>query len=79
MSAKKSESIHRNHVAIRIDQAVVARIDAHAARMHTPGVKPTRSNAVRALIELGLQAVDENGLDAVLESISGERTVNDEP
>ncbi len=46
------------HVAVRLDEGVVARIDALLPRLSTEWRAGKRSDALRALILLGLQRVD---------------------
>lgn len=47
-----------NHVSARVDAATVTRLDALAALVTPPGIKPSRSLAVRACIVTGLDTLE---------------------
>ena len=52
-----------DHVSIRLDAAIVARLDALAPRIAPPGAKPVRAIAIRACILAGLDVIEAQ-LDA---------------
>lgn len=45
-------------VAARVDERTLKRIDAHRERLGAPGTKPTRSDAVRNLVDRGLNEAE---------------------
>jgi len=47
-------------VAFRLPAAILAKLDEHVARLRrlVPGVRLTRADAVRALLERGIEAVE---------------------
>jgi hypothetical protein len=45
-------------VAARFDEKTVERIDRHRERLVAPGTKPTRSDALRNLVEKGLNEAE---------------------
>ena len=49
---------HHNHVAVRLDEATQARIDAVAKTLSKPWGKATRSDALRAVILAGLDTLE---------------------
>ena len=55
MSDPKSE-----HVAVRLDTATIARIDALAPRVAFASIVPTRSDIMRALIGMALEDAEKN-------------------
>ena len=55
MSDPKSE-----HVAVRLDTATIARIDALAPRVAIASIVPTRSDVLRALILTALEDAEKN-------------------
>jgi predicted Zn-dependent protease len=48
----------RDHVAVRLDAATQARLDAVAETIRVPWGKATRSEALRAVILAGLDALE---------------------
>jgi predicted Zn-dependent protease len=49
---------HRDHVAVRLDAATQARIEAVAEKIRMPWGKATRTEALRAVILAGLDALE---------------------
>lgn len=47
-----------NHVSARVDATTVTRLDALAPVVALPGIKPSRSIAVRACIVAGLDTLE---------------------
>jgi predicted transcriptional regulator len=45
-------------VGLRVDDALLARLDALAAQLSRPGAEVTRSDALRLLIGKGLDAIE---------------------
>lgn len=45
--------------AIRLDQSVIDRLDAAAAKLSRPGLAVTRSDAMRICLLTGLQAIEK--------------------
>ena len=58
MSESDLESFPRGHVAVYLDKAIVARLDALARHLSTPSRPITRSDALRALALLGLAVAE---------------------
>ena len=48
-----------DHVSTRLDATTIARLDAVLPSVTPPGVKPTRSMAVRAAILTGLDVLEK--------------------
>ncbi len=69
----RDHAAHRG-VEVRIEPEVVARIVALQSVLCVPGSKPNRSDAVRALVEIGLAEVEEKGLQEVLRGAGFEVT-----
>jgi hypothetical protein len=44
----------RRHVSVRIDEPTLARLDALAVELQRPGASPVRSEAILAVLLLGL-------------------------
>ncbi len=59
-----AETKKGENVGVRLDAALLARVDATRARMaaRVPGMSVSRSNALRALILAGLGATDGQGV-----------------
>jgi hypothetical protein len=57
----KSETKHEpTHVAVRLDKAVVARVDARAPRLSEPWGDATRSEVLRALLLTALADAEQD-------------------
>ena len=55
MPRSKSTALPRGHVAVRLDEATIARLDALLALYALPGRDATRSDGLRAVILAGLE------------------------
>lgn len=55
MPRSKSTSLPRGHVAVRLDEATIARLDALLPLYALPGRDATRSDGLRAVILAGLE------------------------
>jgi hypothetical protein len=53
MDPSNEASAPKGHVAVRLDEATIARIDALMPLYALPGREPTRSDALRALLFAG--------------------------
>ncbi len=62
----REKRVPGEHIALRVEQTLIDKIDAVAKEICFVGSKPARSMALRALIHLGLHEVDRVGLDAFL-------------
>jgi hypothetical protein len=51
------------HVAVRLDEPTLARVDALIPGLSTPWRKAKRSDVLRALIHAGLEAQSRSGPD----------------
>jgi hypothetical protein len=58
MSEADANDPSRGNVAIRIDKETVARLDALAPHVSTPGRRATRSDTLRSVIMLGLRVAE---------------------
>jgi hypothetical protein len=54
MPRSKGPNDRRAHVAVRLEPAIVARVDALLFRFDLPGRRATRSDGLRAIILAGL-------------------------
>jgi hypothetical protein len=59
MSRSKGTNVPRGHVAVRLDQATIARLDALRWLYALPGREATRSDGLRAVILAGLSAEEQ--------------------
>ena len=55
MPRSKSPELPRGHVAVRLDEATIARLDALRRLYALPGRDATRSDGLRAVILAGLE------------------------
>jgi hypothetical protein len=55
MPRSKSPALPRGHVAVRLDEATIARLDALLPLYALPGRDATRSDGLRAVILAGLE------------------------
>jgi hypothetical protein len=49
----------RGHVAVRLDEATIARLDALRPQYALPGREATRSDALRAVVLTGLEVEEK--------------------
>jgi hypothetical protein len=61
------------HVAVRMDEAVVARIDALIPSLSTPWHEATRSDALRSLVLVGLDKMKNDRETAPVTHARGAR------
>jgi hypothetical protein len=54
MPESKDKGLRKGHVAVRLDEATIARLDALLALYALPGRPATRSDGLRAVILAGL-------------------------
>lgn len=47
----------QERVTVRLPAALIQRLDEHAARLSCPGLRVTRSEAIRALLETALSSI----------------------
>lgn len=59
-----------HHVSVRLDDALLARIDALRTKLSTPWHEATRSDVLRALVKLGLDAAEAD--QSLLEKLPGD-------
>jgi len=55
-----SKTTDKKYVAVRLDDALVARMDALLPRLSRPGMRATRSDALRAVLLLGLAEAEKD-------------------
>jgi len=53
------ETPNTTQVAMRLENALVARLDAIAAKLSRPGLAPTRTDVVRMVLLAGLPLIEE--------------------
>jgi hypothetical protein len=58
MSESDPKAFPQTHVAVRLDDATRARLDALLPRLSTPSRSATRSDVLRAVILLGLRIAE---------------------
>ncbi len=61
MTRPTSPKLLEEHVSVRLDVAILARVDAVAEQLAPLGSKAQRSVALRALILTGLDAFESKG------------------
>src|SRR5271154_2419114 len=61
MPAPNEKALRKGHVAVRLDPATIARLDALLPLYTLPGRSPTRSDGLRAAILAGIE-VEERRL-----------------
>jgi hypothetical protein len=59
MTKTKADAQRKGHVAVRLDNAIIARLDALLPLYALPGREPTRSDALRAVILAGIDAEEQ--------------------
>jgi|HubBroStandDraft_6_1064221.scaffolds.fasta_scaffold651374_2 hypothetical protein len=57
----KTDAERKGHVAVRLDNATIARLDALLPLYALPGRDATRSDALRAVILAGIDAEERRG------------------
>jgi hypothetical protein len=65
MPQAKDQGLRKGHVAVRLDQATIARLDALLQLYALPGRAATRSDGLRAVILAGLE-VEERRAERLL-------------
>jgi hypothetical protein len=55
MTKSDPKDLRRGHVAVRLDEATIARMDALLKHLALPGRDATRTDALRSVIFLGLE------------------------
>ncbi len=66
-------------IGVRVEQALIDRIDALAAALATPWHAPTRSDVVRALVIEGLPLLEAKAARMVAADLNAPPVVDDEP
>ncbi len=59
MPRKSDPSVKTQQVGIRLDEDVLARLDAIAEKLSRPGLELTRTDAIRIALETGLKAIEK--------------------
>jgi hypothetical protein len=59
MPAPNEKALRKGHVAVRLDPATIARLDALLPLYALPGRSPTRSDGLRAVILAGLDVEEQ--------------------
>ncbi len=71
MPRSKSTSEPRGHVAVRLDEKTIARLDALLPLYALPGSDATRSDGLRAVILAGLEIEESRAAQLRAKSPSG--------
>ena len=59
MPPKSDPSAKSQQIGIRLEEDVIARIDAIAEKLSRPGLALTRTQAIRIALETGLKAIEK--------------------